>query len=145
MLREFRIDIRANNDPSVTFAVSRTERKQSDLIGKATLGNVQIDVTGVYALAQQSQRSYLRLCFVQVDGAKRAVSYGKLFQNDRKVEGSRQPDFTGEITVDLATKDSLRIAGWQRFDKPGDESTAYIAISVEEKRAQSPASASSPA
>ena len=134
MLRDFRIDIRANTDPTQMFSVSKTEKRPSELTGTLTVGEIHIQVSGVTETSQSGDLSYLRLCFTFVKGATRHLYYGSLFENTHKNPASKQPDFTGTLRADP----ELRIAGWQRFDSPGDEATGFIAVHVSEPRKPTP-------
>jgi uncharacterized protein (DUF736 family) len=56
---------------------------------------------------------------------------GALFINEKKEEGSKQPDYTGTINVDGR---DLRLSGWKRESKQGKK---YLSLSVSEPQEKS--------
>ena len=51
---------------------------------------------------------------------------GALFRNDKKVEGSNQPDYTGNITIDGERK---RLAAWIKQSQAGNK---FMSIQISE-------------
>ncbi len=51
---------------------------------------------------------------------------GALFRNDKKVQGSNQPDYTGNITIDGERK---RLAAWIKESKAGNK---FMSIQISE-------------
>ena len=59
---------------------------------------------------------------------------GALFRNDKKVEGSNQPDYTGNMEVE-GTK--YNMAGWMREAKSGIKYMS-VSLSIPEPRHSAP-------
>jgi len=58
------------------------------------------------------------------EGFEREEGQGALFLNDKKEEGSNQPDYTGVVKVNGKEQ---RIAGWRRESQNGRK---YLSIKV---------------
>jgi hypothetical protein len=59
---------------------------------------------------------------------------GTLFRNDKKEEGSKQPDYRGEINVGGTL---MEVAGWIKEGKRGK----WVSLKVQAKQEREPASA----
>lgn len=82
-------------------------------------------IVGVKALAKNGQ-PYYKITIVRKDGDRPVYYDGALFPNDRKVEGSRQPDLTGSLDLDKESGRRLRLAAWV---KTGQKAGQYLSVS----------------
>lgn len=65
---------------------------------------------------------------------------GKLFRNDKKAEGSKQPDYRGEVKLNGAL---MEVAGWLKEGKRGKWMS--LAVKAKDASAAAPKRQSSPA
>lgn len=55
---------------------------------------------------------------------------GTLFQNEKKVKGSQQPDYRGELNVHGAI---FELSGWKRIGKKSNK--PYLSLTIKPKEA----------
>lgn len=141
MIRTFRAEVRVNHDAKVLFWKKKGESVMAEYAGTATADGWSIRIAGIRDRGE-SGNEYFRLAFEATHGDRKAWWNGRLFDNTHRAEGSRQPDYTGDLVMDRASGEKLRLAAWVRFDKPDDESTAWLSLDASEfRRAAAGASA----
>ncbi|MBR8043190.1 hypothetical protein KDW40_01685 [Burkholderia cenocepacia] len=134
MIREFKMEVRVNQNPKVLFWKKKGESVTADYAGSASADGYDIKLVGIRETGQTGNE-YLRFSFTVSKGATKIWWNGRLFDNTRRVEGSRQPNYTGDVQLDRNDPaQRLRLAAWIRFDDPKDESTAYLSLDVSEFR-----------
>ncbi|PEH40474.1 hypothetical protein CRM94_17325 [Burkholderia gladioli] len=136
MIRAFKMEVRVNQDPKVLFWKKKGESVTADYVGRTVAEGYEISLAGIREAGQNGNK-YLRFSFTLTKGDAKTWWNGRLFDNTRRAEGSRQPNYTGDVQIDRGEPPHrLRLAAWIRFDDPNDESTAYLSLDVSEFRQQ---------
>jgi hypothetical protein len=131
MLRSFKAELRVNSNSKLLLWKKKGESVPAEYAGKASEGGYRIDIVGIRDRSD-SGAEYFRFAFTLQKGADKTYLRGRLFENTRAIEGRNHPGYTGDMEVDQATGDRLRLAAWIKFDDPKDESTAYLSLDVSE-------------
>jgi hypothetical protein len=117
-----------NTNQEIEFSIAKDSRVQAQYSGYDKQKGY--DVRGIKAKSAAG-KGYIRLSMSMTDGnGQKEYHNGALFVNDKKAEGSKQPDFQGSVNLDnVADGPKLRLSAWK---KSGEKAGDYLSIAIQE-------------